>query len=216
MQTEPPECTGLDVDDEPAAPSAIGPGTAGEIHTDFAVAEGHPVDAAVTQSSAHRSHGPPAPRNVLVSRDGHPVRAQWVHGCHDAPSHPASGGPSVSGRVDVARSQFSEAVWWCLTGGSAATEYVPRLLFIRRPPRPAVAAGFPTQARYRRDTTGSRRPTATARPATRLRVARRVLSTRPVLVAPCRDPAAAPSPDRAHVRRPRSPPLPTRGSSSTC
>ncbi len=118
--------------------------------------------------------------------------------------------------LTLPRSQFSEAVWWCLTGGSAATEYVPRLLFIRRPPRPAVAAGFPTQARYRRDTTGSRRPTATARPATRLRVARRVLSTRPVLVAPCRDPAAAPSPDRAHVRRPRSPPLPTRGSSSTC
>jgi putative transposase len=54
------------------------------------------------------------------------------------------------------------------------------------------------------------------RPATRRRVARHVLSTRPVLVAPCPDRAAAPSPDRARVPRPRSLPLPTRGSGSTC
>lgn len=79
VQSVASQSVGVDTDVEPAVPVTVGTDTAGEAPTDLIVIEGHPVDAAITQSSANGRHGREAARQVLVGGDSEPVGARRGH-----------------------------------------------------------------------------------------------------------------------------------------
>lgn len=84
MEPETSESVGVDTDVEPTVPVAVSADAAGQTALDLVQAEGHPVDAAVAQSSADSLHRAGAARQILVGRDGDPVVDRRVHGVHDA------------------------------------------------------------------------------------------------------------------------------------
>lgn len=74
----------MDADIEPAVPAAVRTDAAGQIRPDLVRGEGHPVDAAVSQSSAGSRHRVQVARQVLIGRNADPVGARRGHDTHDA------------------------------------------------------------------------------------------------------------------------------------
>jgi len=73
MKAERAQGFGLDVNGPPAMPVTVVAGAAGEVAENVVGGQRHPVDAALTQSSADSRRGGRAAGHVLVAEDGDPV-----------------------------------------------------------------------------------------------------------------------------------------------
>lgn len=93
METETAKGLGIDADGEHAVPVAIPTPAAGELPVNLVGPEGHPVDTPITQSTADDRHRVGAAGQVLVGRDGDPVRTRRVNsGQHDHHGHTSQAG----------------------------------------------------------------------------------------------------------------------------